>query len=70
MNLVNHFYQLRSIIPNSYKPKKIYFLENLILDPLTKGLEAFEKNISLYNKLVNPQNWIIVNKTQTSNEKV
>lgn len=71
MSLADQLHQSKSIIFNGSQPGKIYFSENSILNLLAQELEAFEKNISLYKKLVDQKkNGVIANKELTFDEEV
>lgn len=72
MSLADQLHQLKSVTLDGPKPGKIYFSENLVADLLAQGLEAFEKNITPYNELVDQKEHGITaaNVEQASDEKV
>lgn len=57
MSLVDQFHQSKSVILDGSKPGKKYFFEYPVADLLAQGLVAFEKNIILYNKLVDQKKY-------------
>lgn len=72
LSLADQLHRSKSVTPDGPEPRKIYFSENPVADLLAEGLEAFEKNITLYNKSVDRKEHGITaaNGEQASNEEI
>lgn len=72
LSLADQLHQLKLVIPDGSDIGKIYFYENPVPDCLAQGLEAFEKNIILYNELVDQKKYraLATNGEQASDKEV
>ena len=72
MSLADQLYRSKLVTFDSPKLGKIYFSENSVADLLAQGLKAFEKNIILYNELVDQKKHgiTVVNKKQASEKEI
>lgn len=72
MSLADQLHRSKSVTPDGPEPGKIYFSENPVAYLLAQGLEAFEKNITLYNESVDRKEHGITaaNGEQASDEEV
>lgn len=69
--MADQFYYSKSIIVKSLELGKLYFSENPIADLFTHGLKVLEKNIKLYNNLVDQEMFnTVANKEQSLEEEL
>lgn len=72
MSLADQLHQSKSITLDSSELEKIDFSKNAVSDLFAQGLEAFEKNITLYNESIDQKNYgtTVANRKQVSDEEI